>query len=85
MTNEEAHRLELQMAGLQRTVETGFATVRGDLNLLARGEQLNISETQKHDVRIQALEDRRFPLQIVSGVVSVAAVGLAAVSLLKGG
>ena len=85
MTNEEAHRLELQIAGLQRTVETGFTGVEGRVNLLIRGEEYNARELQDHDQRLTALEERRFPLQVVSGIVSVAAVGMAAVSLLKGG
>ena len=34
----ELHRIALSIERLEGKVETGFAVVRGDINLLARGE-----------------------------------------------
>lgn len=85
MTQDEAHRLAIALETLRGTVETGFATVRGDINLLARGEQMNAAELQSMDVRMRALEERRFPLPTIGGIMGVAGAVFAGLSLLKGG
>lgn len=85
MTQDEAHRLALALEGLRGTVETGFATVRGDINLLARGEAMNVRETQELDARVSALEARRFPLPTIGGIMGVAGAVFAGLSLVKGG
>lgn len=84
MSPDEGRALERAIADLQRTTETGFATVRGDINLLARGEALNVAETQKLVVRVAALEDRRFPLPTIGGLMGVLAVGVSVVTALSG-
>lgn len=85
MTQDEAHRLALALEAVRGTMETGFATVRGDINLLARGEQMNASELQAMDTRVSALEARRFPLPTIGGIMGVAGAVFAGMSLLKGG
>lgn len=73
----DLHRLALAMEQLNGTVQTGFATVRGDINLLARAEHQNGEDIDKLDTRVGKLEERRWPLQITQGVMSVAAVAIA--------
>jgi hypothetical protein len=82
---EEGHRLELQIAALRTVVETGFGAVRGDLNLLARGETMNIKELEDHDTRLKDLEARRIPQTFLGPVLSLAAIAVSAIALLKGG
>ena len=69
--------MALAMETLNGTVQTGFATVRGDINLLARAERQNGEDIDKLDSRVGKLEERRWPIQITQGVMSVAAVAIA--------
>ena len=74
---DDLHRMALAMETLNGTVQTGFATVRGDINLLARAERQNGEDIDKLDSRVGKLEERRWPIQITQGVMSVAAVAIA--------
>lgn len=73
----DLHRLALAMERVNGTMETGFATVRGDINLLARAERQNGEDIEKLEGRVEKLEERRWPVQITQGVMSVAAVAIA--------
>lgn len=85
MSPDESHRLELQIAALRTVVETGFGAVRGDLNLLARGETMNIEELKEHDGRLKDLEARRIPQTFLGPVLSLAAITVSVVAIVKGG
>lgn len=76
-TDPELHRLALAVEQLNGTVQTGFATVRGDINLLARAERQNGEDIEKLEGRVDKLDERRWPVQITQGVMSVAAVAIA--------
>lgn len=76
-SSDDLHRVALAMETLNGTVQTGFATVRGDINLLARAERQNGEDIDKLDSRVGKLEERRWPVQITQGVMSVAAVAIA--------
>lgn len=81
----EARDLERSIANLHRLTETGFATVRGDINVLSTKESRNAQDIVDLEQRLGTLEERRFPLHVVGGIMSVAAVGLSVVGLVKGG
>jgi len=76
-TDPELHRMALAMEQLNGTVQTGFATVRGDINLLARAERQNGQDIKELEERMGKLEERRWPVQVTQGVMSVAAVAIA--------
>lgn len=84
MTQEEAHRLALALEALRGSVDNGITAVRGDINLLAHRADTNRKDIDEHDARIGSLEERRFPLHVVGSIMSVAAVVLAGLSLVKG-
>lgn len=77
----DVHRLALAVERLEGTMTTGFATVRGDINLLARAEHENGEQLDRLDTRVASLEARRFPLPTIGGVCGVAAVVLTGLQL----
>lgn len=85
MTQDETHRLALAVESLRGTVETGFAAVRGDINVLATRESRNASDIEKLDTRVENLESRRFPLPTIGGLCGVAAVLLSVIQVLGKG
>lgn len=85
MTPAEAHRLSLALEALRGTMESGFTAVRGDINLLAHKESRNSSDLRELDDRVDALEERRFPLPTIGGIMGVAGVVISLASVLKGG
>lgn len=82
--NEETHRLALALEGLRGTVETGFATLRGDINLLARGENHNTRRIDDLEEDVDKLKERRMPLQVIGGLCVASSVVLSVLSLIKG-
>lgn len=84
MSPDETHRLALALESLRGTVETGFATVRGDINLLARGEHQNTQRIDALDKDVEELKARRFPLPTIGGIMGVAGVIVSVVALTNG-
>lgn len=76
-TDPDLHRLALAVENLNGTVQTGLTAVRGDINLLARGESENTRRIGELETDVKSLQDRRWPVQITQGVMSVAAVAIA--------
>lgn len=85
MTPAEAQRLALALESIRGTVEIGFTAVRGDINLLAHKESRNASDVLELDKRVNALEDRRFPLPAIGGIMGVMGVLISLISTVKGG
>lgn len=85
MSPDETHRLALAVESLRGTVETGFAAVRGDINVLATRESRNAADIAELDTRVKDLEGRRFPLPTIGGLCGVAAVLLSVVQVLGKG
>lgn len=85
MTQDDAHRLALALEALRGSVDTGFATIRGDINLLARAENHNREDIAALDGRVKSLEDRRFPIPTIGGIMGVAGVCVSVVALTRGG
>lgn len=81
----EARALERSIYELHRLTETGFATVRGDINVLATKESRNSRDIEDLDGRIERLEERRFPLPMIGGIMGIAGVCVSVMSLIKGG
>lgn len=81
----EARQLERQIGDLHRLTETGFATVRGDINVLATKESRNSGDIEDLDDRLVKLEERRFPLPMIGGIMGIAGVCVSVMSLVKGG
>lgn len=77
----ELHRLALAVEALHGTVQTGFATVRGDINLLARGEQLNTGRIEKLEEDVDQLKGSRFPWPVITGICAVSALALSGFQL----
>lgn len=85
MSPDETHRLALAVEQLRGTVETGFAAVRGDINVLATRESRNAADISELDDRVKDLESRRFPLPTIGGLCGVAAVLLSVVQVMGKG
>lgn len=85
MSPEDRHSLELSIAELRSTVTEGFTAVRGDINLLARGESETTKDVADLTVRVKALESRSFPLPVIGGLCGVAAVLLTVMQVLGKG
>jgi hypothetical protein len=85
VSDPEIHRLAVALEALNGTMSTGFASVRGEIQLLARGEHQNGEDIDKLDERVGRLEERRWPLQITQGIMSVAAVAVAGYAALNKG
>jgi hypothetical protein len=82
---DEAHRLAIALESLNGTVTTGFATVRGDINLLARGEHENTRRIDELETDVEELKSRRFPLPVIGGLCGIAAVLLSVIDVLGKG
>ncbi|MFJ6659724.1 hypothetical protein ACIQNG_25725 [Streptomyces sp. NPDC091377] len=66
-----------ELAEIRRTVEVGFTRVDGQLALLVqRGEQTD-KMLDDHEQRLDALERSRWPVQAVTALTAVGALGLA--------
>lgn len=72
----DVHRLALAVEQLNGTMQTGFATVRGDINLLARAEENNRRAIEELDTDVNQLKGSRFPWPVIMGVCSVSALAL---------
>lgn len=72
----ELHRLALAVEGLSGKMETGFATVRGDINLLSRGESTNARRLDAVEEDVEELKKSRFPWPVITGVCAVSALAL---------
>lgn len=66
-------------------MDTGFAKVSGEINLLARGMQSNADDLDKVTDRVSQLEERRFPLSTTGGIMGFAGVIVSGYVALKGG
>ena len=76
MSESDLHRLAVAVETLSGTMREGFATVRGDINVLSTREARNAEDIRGLEERTTRLEDRRFPLTVTNGIMSVAAVAL---------
>lgn len=85
MSPDETHRLALAVEAMRGTMETGFATVRGDINALAIRESGNATEITKLRGEVDALKERRFPFPVIGGMCGVAAVLLTVIQVLGKG
>lgn len=84
MSPDETHRLAIAVENLRGTVQEGFAVVRGDLNLLARGENHNTRRIDDLEGDVEELKARRFPLPTIGGIMGVAGVCVSVVALVQG-
>jgi hypothetical protein len=85
VTGDDTRALELQLARMEGSMNTGFATIAGQLQLLGRGEEQNARAIDEAETRIESLEQRRFPLPVIGGLMGVAAVALSGFTLVRGG
>lgn len=70
---------------LEGSVNTGFQRVEGELSLLRRGEREAADDVKELRADVDELQSRRFPLPVIGGLVSVAALGMSAFTLVRGG
>lgn len=70
---------------LEGSVNTGFQRVEGELSLLRRGERETTDDVRELRTDVDELKSRRFPLPVIGGLVSVAALGMSAFTLVRGG
>lgn len=73
---QEIHRLALAVEQLNGTMQAGFATVRGDINLLARAEADNHQALEDLETEVDSLKGSRFPWQVITGMCAVGALAL---------
>lgn len=78
MSPDDAHRLEL-------LITEGFATVRGDINVMATRESHNSEKITELRVDVDELQARRFPLPVIGGLCGVVAVLLSVVQVIGKG
>lgn len=78
MSDPDLHRLAVAVEQLSGHLNTGVATLRGDINVLATREQHNSDDITELRAEVNELKGRRFPFQVTSGIMSVAAVCVAA-------
>lgn len=76
MSEAEIHRLAVAVETLSGKMDTGVATLRGDINLLAQAQHGTHEDVRDIDLRVKDLEGRRFPLAVTSGTMGVAAVAV---------
>jgi hypothetical protein len=81
----ESQRIEIALEALRGTMNSGFAALRGDINLLARGEYTNTRAIEDLGDRVDSLEERRFPLPVLGGILGVVGVLVSIVSVIRGG
>lgn len=82
MSSDSLRDIVLRMEG---AMNTGFTRVNGRIDLLARGESETQSDVKELRADVDELKSRRFPLPVIGGLVSVAALGMSAFTLVKGG
>lgn len=75
-TDGELSRIAVAMERMNGEMATGFATVRGDINLLARGEQANSRRLDDVEADVEKLKGGRFPWPVITGICAVAAFAL---------
>ncbi|MFS0695138.1 hypothetical protein [Streptomyces nitrosporeus] len=74
-TPSDPAAVAVELEKLRGTMETGFATVTGSLNLLAQRTDQTDRRIDDHETRLDALERARWPLPSIAALVAV--VGLA--------
>jgi hypothetical protein len=84
MGPDETHRLALALESLKGLMEAGFATVRGDINLLSRGEHRNTERIENLESDVDKLKERRFPIQLIGSVCVVGSLALSVFSVFVG-
>lgn len=82
MSGDSLRDIVLRMEG---SMNTGFATVQGEINLLRRDDADVMNEVADLRTDVDDLKSRRWPLPVIGGLVSVAALGMSAFTLVKGG
>lgn len=82
MAPEDSHRLELLIVNVQRTVDTGFATTRGEVPMLAHGSERMREDLDKLEHEVDDLKARRFPLQVAGPLVAASALVISIVPYL---
>lgn len=82
MSGDSLRDIVLRMEG---SMNTGFATVQGEINLLRRDDADVANEVADLRTDVDDLKSRRWPLPVIGGLVSVAALGMSAFTLVKGG
>lgn len=82
MTHDSLRDIVLRMEG---TMNAGFAQIQGELNLLKRGENEMADDVRELRTDVDDLKSRRFPFPVIGGLVGVAALGLSAFTLVRGG
>jgi hypothetical protein len=85
MTGDDARMLELAMARMEGSMNTGFATITGQIQLLDRGREHNAHAIDEAETRIEALEQRRFPLPVIGGLMGMVGIALSGFTLVRGG
>lgn len=82
MSGDSLRDIVLRMEG---SMNTGFTRVDGKIDLLARGESETQNDVKELRTDVDELKSRRWPLPVIGGLVSVAALGMSAFTLVKGG
>lgn len=75
----EIHRLAVAVERLAGEMNTGVATLRGDINVLATREHSNANAITDLRKDVDALQERRFPLPHIGGLCGIAAVVLSVI------
>lgn len=72
----ELNRMAVALERMNGAIATGFATVRGDINLLTRGEQANAARLDELENDVEELKKTRFPWPVITGICAVGALAL---------
>ena len=83
-TGTDIHRLAIAVERLAGEMNTGVATLRGDINVLATREHSNGLRIAELESDVEELKGRRFPLPTIGGLMGVAGVGISVIALFNG-
>lgn len=82
MSGDSLRDIVLRMEG---AMNTGFATVAGEINLLRRDDADVADEVASLRTDVDDLKGRRWPLPVIGGLVAFSSLGMSAFTLIKGG
>ncbi|MFI9391883.1 hypothetical protein ACIG53_13475 [Streptomyces bauhiniae] len=77
-------QVALALAELRSALEVGFARIDGQLALLVQRSDQADKALEELEERVSALEKTRWPLQTIAVLVSIAAVVLTVLGVLRG-
>lgn len=84
MTDAGSVNVAAELAMLRGEMTTGFERIHGQLNMIAQAQTVTAKDVADLEVRVTALEARRWPVGIIAAVSGVVSAVVAAGAFLVG-